>query len=66
MKKLPKATYKTAEELQDEIRKREVAIDLLDEGEVKQKLRVQLAQLRTYADMKRWVSAPASTDTPPN
>ena len=58
MKIIPKATYKTAAELNDEIKKREVAINLLEEGEVKQKLRVQLAQLRTYAEIKQWVSAP--------
>lgn len=56
MKKIPKATYQTPEELQDEIKKRVTAIDLLDEGELKQKLRVQLAQLQTYAEMKQWVS----------
>ena len=56
MKKIPKATYQTPEELQDEIKKRETAIGLLEEGELKQKLRVQLAQLQTYAEMKQWVS----------
>ena len=54
MKKIPKATYKTAEELQDEIAKREIR--LLDDGEVKQRLTVQLAQLRVYAEMKQWVA----------
>ena len=58
MKKIPKATYRTPEELQDEIKKREIAIGLLEEGEVKQKLRVQLARLQTYAEMKQWVSGP--------
>jgi hypothetical protein len=36
--------------LRDEIEKRETAIRLLDDGELKQKLRVQLAQLRTNAE----------------
>jgi hypothetical protein len=58
MKKIPKAIYKTAQELRDEIEKRETAIRLLDDGELKQKLRVQLAQLRTYAEMKSWVAGP--------
>jgi hypothetical protein len=56
MKKIPKASYKTAEELRDEIQKRETALHLLDEGELKQKLTVQLAQLRVYAEMKQWVA----------
>jgi hypothetical protein len=56
MKKIPKATYKTVEELQDEIQKRETAIKLLDDGEVKQRLIAQLAQLRVYAEMKQWVA----------
>ena len=56
MKKIPKAMYKTSEQLQDEIQKRETAIGLLDDGEVKQKLKVELAQLRTYAEMKQWVA----------
>jgi hypothetical protein len=58
MKKIPRVTYKTAEELQKEIDRRLVALDLLKEGEVKQKMRVQLAQLRAYADVKRWLTDP--------
>jgi hypothetical protein len=65
VKKIPKATYKTQEELQDEIRKREIALDLLDEGEVKQTLRIQLAQLRTYAEVKQWAASPAPSDSRP-
>jgi hypothetical protein len=60
VKKIPKAIDKTADELQDEIRKREIAIDLLDEGEVKQRLRVRLAQLRSTAEQ----CTPPASDKP--
>jgi hypothetical protein len=54
MRKIPKAIYKTAKELQDEVEKRQTAISLLPDGEVKQQLVIQLAQLRVYAEMKQW------------
>jgi hypothetical protein len=56
VKKIPKATYRTPEELREEILKRETALKLLDDGEVKQRLSVQLAQLRVYAEIKQWVT----------
>ena len=50
MKKIPKAVYKSAEELRIEIERREAALELLPEGEVRRTLEMQL---RSYAEMKQ-------------
>jgi hypothetical protein len=53
MKKIPRATYKSPEEIEEEIERRQIALDLLPDGEVKSKVRAEIAQLRSYAEMKR-------------
>jgi hypothetical protein len=61
MKKIPKANYQTAEELDARIRAREADAANLPSGEARQSILKEVAQLRAYADVKRWLAAaPAS------
>ena len=46
---LPSAAYQTADEIGELIRQREQAIELLPEGQVKQRVASDLARLRSYA-----------------
>ncbi len=46
---LPSAAYQTADEISELIRQREQAIELLPEGQVKQRVASDLARLRSYA-----------------
>lgn len=61
MKKIPKANYQTAEELDARIKAREADAANLPSGEARQSILKEVAQLRAYADVKRWLAAaPAS------
>jgi hypothetical protein len=61
MKKIPKANYQTAEELDARIKAREAEAASLPSGEARQSILKEVAQLRAYADVKRWLAvAPAS------
>lgn len=53
MKKIPKATYQTAEEIEAQIRAREADAAGLPAGEPRQSVLKEIAQLRAYADVKR-------------
>ena len=57
MKKLPKANYQTAEELDARIKAREAEAASLPSGEARQSILKEIAQLRAYADVKRWLAA---------
>ena len=57
MKKIPKATYQTAEELDARIKAREADAAGLPSGEARQSILKEIAQLRAYADVKRWLGA---------
>ena len=61
MKKIPKATYQTPQELEERIREREFEAALLPPGTARQSVLIEVAQLRAYASMKRWLQTP-STD----
>jgi hypothetical protein len=63
MKAAKSVSYQTPKQLQHAIRQREVAIDLLPDGEVKQKMRVDVARLRSYADTKQSLSDGSSNST---
>ena len=58
MKKIPKATYQTPQELEERIREREFEAALLPPGTARQSVLIEVAQLRAYASMKRWVETP--------
>ena len=58
MKKIPKATYQTADELELRIKEREADAALLPPGANRQSVLKEIAQLRMYANVKRWAAAP--------
>lgn len=60
MKKIPKASYKTPQELEERIRDRELEAALLPPGNARQSVLIEIAQLRAYADVKRWIETPAA------
>lgn len=65
MKKIPKVEYQTPEQLAARIRERESEAELLPPGTARQSVLIEVAQLRAYADVKRWLAsaAPESTAT---
>jgi hypothetical protein len=58
MKKIPKVTYQTPAELEERIREREFEAALLPPGNARQSVLIEVAQLRAYASMKRWLDNP--------
>jgi hypothetical protein len=60
MKKIPQATYETVALLQARISAREADAASLPAGEARQSILKEVAQLRAYADIKRWLSASAA------
>jgi hypothetical protein len=59
MKAIPKATYQTPEQLAERIKNRELEAALLPPGDARQSILIEVAKLRAYADMKRWLASPA-------
>jgi len=57
MKKIPKAVYQTPLELAERIRARELEAQMLPAGEARQSVLIEIAKLRAYADVKRWLSS---------
>jgi hypothetical protein len=60
MKKIPKAVYETSEQLAERIRLRQLEAEQLPPGGARQSVLVEIAQLRAYADVKRWLGSAAS------
>jgi hypothetical protein len=58
MKRIPKAIYQTVEEIEARIRAREEDAVRLPPGEPRQSVLKEIAQLRLYAEAKRWVESP--------
>jgi len=58
MKKIPQVTYQTPAELEERIREREFEAALLPPGNARQSVLIEVAQLRAYASMKRWLDNP--------
>lgn len=58
MRRIPKAIYQTIEELDRRIASREAEAALLDPGLARQSVMKDIAQLRMYADAKRWIESP--------
>ena len=64
MKRIPKVTYQTVEELELRIKAREAHAASLPAGEPRQSVLKEIAQLRTYASVKQWVSEPVPKQQP--
>jgi hypothetical protein len=58
MKRIPKAIYQTPSELDERITEREHEAALLPPGEPRQSILKEIAQLRMYAEAKRWIESP--------
>jgi hypothetical protein len=58
MRKIPKAIYLTAAEIEDQIRDLQADADALEEGPERQAILKEIAQRRMYADAKRWIESP--------
>jgi hypothetical protein len=58
MKRIPKAIYMTSSELDERIRQREADAAMQSDGETRQTILKEIAQLRWYADTKRWIESP--------
>ena len=60
MKRIPKAVYQTPSELEERISERENEAAKLPPGEPRQSILKEIAQLRMYAEAKRWIETPGS------
>ena len=58
MRKIPKAVYLTAAELEAVLNERLADADELPDGPERQALLKEIAQLRMYAEAKRWTESP--------
>ena len=58
MKRIPKAVYQTPSELAERISERENEAAKLPPGEPRQSILKEIAQLRMYAEAKRWIETP--------
>jgi hypothetical protein len=54
MRKIPKTTYQTAEQIDARIRNREQDAANAPQGEMRLSILKEIAQLRMYAEAKRW------------
>jgi hypothetical protein len=63
MKRIPKAIYRTPSELEERITEREHQAAKLPPGESRQSILKEIAQLRVYAEAKRWIEAPGLKPT---
>jgi hypothetical protein len=60
MKKIPKAVYATSDEIDARIKLREAEVDQVTDATARQSILKEIAQLRVYAEAKRWTSASKS------
>jgi hypothetical protein len=58
VKAIPKAVDQTHEQLAERIRERELDASLLPPGAARQSVVIDIAKLRAYADVKRWLDRP--------
>ena len=58
MKRIAKAVYQTADEIEACIKAREEEAARLPPGESRQIILKEIAQLRVYAEAKRWIESP--------
>jgi hypothetical protein len=58
MRKIPKPVYLSATELEEVLKERLAVTDELPNGPERQALLKEIAQLRMYAEAKRWIESP--------
>ena len=58
MRKIPQAIYLTADEIEQQIRDLRADADALPDGPERQDILKEIAQLRMYAEAKRWIELP--------
>jgi hypothetical protein len=58
MKRIPQAIYQTSEELDARILELTVKVHNADGSEERQTILKEIAQLRMYAEAKRWIESP--------
>jgi hypothetical protein len=58
MKRIPKAIYQTADEIEARIADLKADADALPDGAERQAILKEIAQLSVYADAKRWIASP--------
>ena len=58
MRKMPQAIYLSADEIEQLVREREADADDLPDGPERQAILKEIAQLRMYAEAKRWIESP--------
>lgn len=64
MKRIPKAVYQTADEIDARIRQRTADAHQQPEGSAeRQAILKEIAQLRVYAEAKRWIESPGLKPT---
>ena len=61
MKRRPQAIYQTPDEIDARIKAREADAAAAIPGAERQSILIEVAQLRAYASMKRWINAPPVT-----
>ena len=59
MKRIPKAVYAATEELEERIKLRQEQADNAIDAMARQSILNEIAQLRVYAEAKRWMSPPS-------
>jgi hypothetical protein len=58
MKRIPKAIYQTADEIEAHIADLKAEADALPDGPERQALLKEIARLSVYAEAKRWIASP--------
>jgi hypothetical protein len=58
MRKIPKAIYLSAEEIEEQISELQAEADALEDGPERQAILKEIAQRRMYAEAKRWIESP--------
>jgi hypothetical protein len=58
MKRIPKAIYQTADEIEARIVDLKANADALPDGAARQSILKDIAQLRVYSEAKRWMASP--------
>ena len=63
MRKIPRAVYLTADELDEVIAERAAEAEKLPAGSAKQSVLKEVAQLQVYSAAKRWLGSPPAKST---
>jgi hypothetical protein len=58
MHKVRQAIYLSADEIEQLVKERKADADALPDGPERQTILEEIAQLRMYADAKRWIESP--------